>query len=460
MSENRGRREMDTSNPGVADSNRRSFAVPLACCLIALALLSSGAILEWAFFPAGTIVGTTRRAALLGLFRFLLLAGGIFLLLKRPRVTLVELSAFAVVTLACAVAAAILLQVAYVPPTLASGWKSSVAPAEQNQLGFRGRRFDYKPSDYVIVLLGDSQVEATALPFDAMPERLLERHLGSANIKIFSVGTGGYGQDQQLLALQEYFATYRANLVVLWETPENDVWNNVFRTHMHNQNTKPTFWIDESGKLYGPTESLLQPLANSRVVVANLWQLAFALPWQDRRWERHLPTAYAPLDQYTGTVRSEWQERWETNLGRMRDENLATEKSHLAVMLTPRSPRMQYGLDLTRALLQRIRELVTANGAAFIVIQADDHTIAADKDGVYVLNGKYYRVSQRQYTSNWDYVNAGFDARVIPVTVPDWRVGPEDGHLNMPATDQVMSDLAEWLRPKIREIEASRPVPH
>jgi hypothetical protein len=31
----------------------------------------------------------------------------------------------------------------------------------------------------------------------------------------------------------------------------------------------------------------------------------------------------------------------DTNLGRMRDENLATEKSHMAVMLSPRSKRMR-----------------------------------------------------------------------------------------------------------------------
>ena len=449
---------MGSSRLGVADSNRRSFAVPIACLLIALALLSSGALLEWAFFPAGTIVGTARREVVLDSFRILILAAGVYLLLRKPRITVVELLATVVVSLIFGLAGAMLLQVAYVPPPVVSGWKSFVAATEQNQLGFRGRQFDYKPNDYVILLLGDSQVEATALAFDAMPERLLERYLGSANIKVFSVGAGGYGQDQQLLALQEYFATYRANLVVLWQTPGNDVWNNVFRTHMGNRNTKPTFWIDESGDLCGPTESLLQPLANSRVVVASLWQLAFGLPWQDKRWERELPTPYVPLDQYTGTVRTEWQERWDTNLGRMRDENLDTEKSHMAVLLTPRSKRMQYGLDLTRALMQRIRELASAKGAGLIILQVDDHTITPEKDGVYVLNGKYYRVSNRQYLSNWDYVNTGFDVEVIPVTAKDWRVGPEDGHLNTQATDQVMSDLAERLRPKIRETNASKGV--
>jgi hypothetical protein len=73
---------------------------------------------------------------------------------------------------------------------------------------------------------------------------------------------------------------------------------------------------------------------------------------------------------------------------------------------------------------------------------------------VYLLNKKYYRVSKRQFDENWNYINRGLDSEIIPVTVPDWRVGPEDGHLNTRATDQVMSDLAGRLRSRI--VEKSR----
>jgi hypothetical protein len=441
--------------------HRRSFAIALGGLFVALGIVLSGTLLESTIFPTGTIVDTTRRAAMLNAGRILLAALGVYFLIRRPRITSVHIAAFALVAGFAALVAAALLQVGYKPPRVVSGWKSFAPEAQQNELGYRGRRIVYGPGDYVVVLVGDSQVEAMALPLDGMPERRLEAHLDSAkgNTRVFSVGAGGYGQDQELLALQEYYRKYRADLVLLWQTPGNDVWNNVFKTHMANRNPKPTFWLDGAGALQGPSEGPLQPLANSRVVVASLWQLAFGLPWRDKSWERHLPEPYAPLAQYAGPARTEWQERWQTNLGRMRDENLETEKSHLAVMLAPRSKRMQYGLDLTHALTRRIQELVTANHGRLVVFYADTHDFVSDDDQVYVLNGKYYRVSKRQFEANWSYVNRGFDVETIPVFEKDWRVGPDDGHLNARATDQVMADLARRLRPRIAEGRTATPSP-
>jgi hypothetical protein len=129
----------------------------------------------------------------------------------------------------------------------------------------------------------------------------------------------------------------------------------------------------------------------------------------------------------------------------MRGENLATEKSHMAAMLTPRSPRMQYGLDLTRALLQRIQDLAASNQSKFVIFQVDDHYFKSNEEQVYVLNGKYFRVAKQQFDENWRYVHDGFDATIISVTVDDWRVGPDDAHYNERATDQIMGDLARFL---------------
>ena len=437
----------------MTDLRRTNFVVHLGCLLVGSGLLSSGAVLESTIFPTGTIVGTARRAAILLVWQIFLVASGAYLLAMRPRITVIQLSALALGAVVAGVVGAALLQVGYVPPPIVSGWRSFAPAAEQNELGFRGQPIAYSPEDYVIVLLGDSQVEAMGLTFDAMPERLLESQLDllGKKARVFGVGAGGYGQDQELLALREYFTKYRADLVVLWQTPANDIWNNVFKTHMGSRNPKPTFWLDESGRLRGPSESLGEPLANSPVVATALCQRAFGLPWSDKSWERRLPEPYVPLDHYDGPVRTEWQDRWNTNLGRMRDEDLSTEKSHLAVMLTPRSKRMQYGLDLTRALTQRIQELVTANHGRLVILQTDTHDIAQDGEQVYVLNKKYYRTSKGQYQANWSYVNRGFDTEVIPLTVQDWRLGPEDGHLNTQATKQVMTDLADRLRSRIAQ---------
>jgi hypothetical protein len=106
----------------------------------------------------------------------------------------------------------VVLQVIYKPPVILSGWRSFAPANEHNELGFRGQRFVYAVDDFVIVLLGDSNVDATALPFESMPERLLEKHLNSRGkqVRVVSVAAGGYGQDQQLLALGEFFGKYRA----------------------------------------------------------------------------------------------------------------------------------------------------------------------------------------------------------------------------------------------------------
>jgi hypothetical protein len=445
----------------VETSPRKNLAVPFGILLLVLAILLSGSFLESTLFPPGTITATTRRAPALALGRGLLAVLGVYLLLRRPRITAIHLAALLPGGLVAAIAGAILLQFAYVPRPIISGWRSLAPKSEHNNFGFRGRPIEYSADDYVILLLGDSQVEATALPFDKMPERQLQSSLerqGRAT-KVFSLGTGGYGQDQELLALKEYLAKRRADMVVLWQTPGNDVWNNLFNTHMANRNPKPTFWLDPSGSLQGPTESFEQPLANSPIVFVALWQRAFGLPWRDRSWERSLPEPYAPMTSYDGPVRTEWQERWNTNLGRMRDENLDTEKSHMTLLLAPRSKRTQYGLDLTRALMERIQTQIGATRGKFVAFYVADEEAAAEKDQVFVLNKKYYRVSQRQFQENWTYVNRGLDAERIPLTVKDWRVSPEDGHLNQRATDQVMADLAARLQSRIPGHNLAAPIP-
>jgi hypothetical protein len=438
------------------EQQRRSFAVSIGCLLVSLGLLLSGTVLEWTILPAGTVVGTARRTAALVLCRILLVIAGAYLVVRRPRVTVVHLAALVPGLVLSGVVGAVLVQIAYVPPPIFSGWKSFAPVVERNQLGFRGRPITYAPEDYVIVLLGDSQVEAMKLAFDAMPERRLEFYLNSLGkrTRVFSIGAGGYGQDQELLALEEYFQKYRADLVVLWQTPGNDIWNNLFKTHMFNRNPKPTFWLNEQESLRGPSESLLQPLGNSPIVAVALWKRAFGIPWRDKTWERHLPEPYRPLSHYDGPVRTDWQQRWNTNLGRMRDEDLDTEKSHLAVLLTPRSKRMQYALDLTRALTKRIQELADSNHAKLSIFQVDDLSFSSDDEQVYVLSKKFYRVSGRQFKDNWSYVNSSFDTSIIPITVKDWRVGPEDGHLNTLATDKAMADLAQRLRSRIVEKRA------
>src|SRR5262249_50790200 len=149
---------------------RRSLAVPLGLALVALGLLASAGILQHTILPEGMIVHGSRKALALGLLRLMLLACGAVLLWKRPKITSVHVVALSLLGTVTFVFATVVLQVAYKPPQVVAGWRSFAVPAERNEFGFRGRPIKYAPEDFVVVLLGDSQVEGMALKMDQMPE--------------------------------------------------------------------------------------------------------------------------------------------------------------------------------------------------------------------------------------------------------------------------------------------------
>lgn len=346
----------------------------------------------------------------------------------------------------------VVLQIVNYPKPTVSGWKTLESyKSERHQLGYRGQPIEYQDEDFVILLVGDSQVEAKACAYGWMPERRLEFYLnsGGKRVKVFSLGGPATGQDQQLLSLREYYQKYRADMVVLWLTPANDVWNNTFPSSIPDDRTpKPTFWL-EHGQLRGPTELTGQPARETPSLrLMRVWRKFF--PWRrEREWAQTiLPAPYSPLTGYEGPVTDDWQKRMEMLPGYLRYDNFDTDKNDRALHLSPRSPRVQYGLDLTRSLLQEMRRLADSHGAQFMIFMAGANpdtkagSGAASDEVVHVLNGKYYKTSETQYVENLNYLTQGFTSYTIPVTVEPAIVGPEDVHLNEHATDQVIKDLA------------------
>lgn len=343
-------------------------------------------------------------------------------------------------------ASELLLQLAGRPSPRQVGWRASRTDVT-NQLGYRGRPFE-RGEGRVVLLLGDSQVEATAHPPEAMPERLLERclreRLGDPRLRVHSLGAGGYGQDQQLLALERYLAAgWRADVVALWLTPYNDVWNNLFPTHHPIDGApKPTFWL-ESGRLRGPNEPDQVPGPRSRLLAA--WRRASVQRNPDAAWASRLPPAYEPRATHEGPVELEWQRAWDAEEagGRFRGEDVAAEKTSLALGFTPRSPRMAYALELTRALLHAIRARVEAAGGRLVVFHTDP--IPGPETVTHRFQDRYWDTSGTQVRASLDELLHGLDAAHVLITVEDWKVGPEDAHLNGPANEQVMRDLAGML---------------
>jgi len=342
-----------------------------------------------------------------------------------------------------------ILQILDYPEPTISGWKTTWPyKSEKHQLGFRGQPIHYSDDDYVIVLLGDSQVEARACAFEWMPERRLEFYLNSAGkkVKVFSLGGWGTGTDQQLLSLKEYYQSFRADMVILWFTPMNDVWNNMFPSNMPDDRTpKPTFWIKDD-QLFGPTEMTGQPAREtSSLRLVRLWRKIF--PWpREKEWAQFLLAPYLPMNEKNGPTRDDWQMRLDSRPD-VPWENFNTDKHDKILYLTPRSPRTQYGLDLTRKLLQEVKKLVMSQDGRFAMFwvrpgNSEKNEETEPGEVVHALNGKYYKSSDTQLNENMDYISHGFNRFVIPLTVTPWRVAPDDEHLNEHATDQIIKDLA------------------
>jgi len=329
---------------------------------------------------------------------------------------------------------------------IVSGWRAPQGTAfrfQYNQLGFRGVPINYSTSDFVVLLVGDSQVQADACSYYWLPERRLEHHLSSTRpVRVFSLAADGWGQDQQLLALREYFQMFRADLVIVWQTPGNDLWNNTFPTADRSQ-LKPTYWL-ENGALRGPTSHIGEEIS-SRSRLFTFYQRNL-VSW-DRQWERYLPPPYVPIHDYVGPVKTTWQSLKDQKLGNVTWDDMATEKSHQTIYLTPRSPRTDYSVDLTHRLLEEMSKETRAHGGSFMTFWVNtpdsEVDIGENEEAVFVLDGRYYRVSDRQRRATIAETNAGLESYMLRAPTGDWRASPTDGHLNEHAVDEVMNELAE-----------------
>jgi hypothetical protein len=220
---------------------------------------------------------------------------------------------------------------------------------------------------------------------------------------------------------------------------------------------KPTYVLRD-GQLEGPNYRLgevVRAAASTKIglLVGRLFHPQKGI---DAFWERYLPPAYRPLDQYDGPFLSDWDPADPTNTNPyLAYENPETEKSHFAVSLYPASKRMMYGLDLTRMLLRKTETLSREKGAEFAIFAvltggADYWDSSLPVEGPVVVhkrNGLYYRTSGEQQRANFNYLNEGFNFFPISIKLENWRVSETDGHLNCMANEEAMNNLARRVEP-------------
>jgi hypothetical protein len=428
---------------------RQNLPRGLGFLVLGLALLANPWLLGLVISPDRRIDTTSVRVVIL-IGQALLLILGFVLLSNHYRTTSAELALMGGSVILALAGGIILLQIFYPLTPIRSGWRSRTNRLEKNELGFRGHSIHYDPDDFVIVLLGDSNVQANACAYDWMPERRLEEHLNRTGraVKVFTVGANGYGQDQELMAIDEYLGRYRADLVLLWLYPRNDIWNNIFPTSGANAHPKPTFWL-EGDSLRGPSEAFEELIWSHRFKVLALLQRLWLPRRRDADWMRRLPPAYHSMAEYEGKVDHWMMEKLEQGLLPL--EDLATEKSHFSLSLVPRSPRTEYGIHLTRHLLHRIQDSVVGHQGKLVLFsqRANEESGWPLLDGVYDFRGRYYRMSQDQLNASIRELVEGFPFFATPIEVqPSW-VGPTDPHLNEHAVDAFMKSLAEEILPYV-----------
>ena len=373
------------------------------------------------------------------------------------------------------------LQAVDFPGVPAHGWRWDESPyrspanredRQTNQLGLRGAPIEYGKEDFVVVLLGDSQVEAGTQPHDKMPEVLLrgalEQRLGRGKVKVFSVASAGWGNDQQLVWLRRYFESHRADLVVNWLTPVNDYWENTFVERSVTAQAgrlKPTYTVGAGGAL--------EPVkAVSRWKLRSLVRLAIGRARNGPgytleqhyldAWLARLPSAQVPpppagqcpareVDQRELTGSYMQGERAFTLLTQ---EDVKHGRSHFSVFLAPGSARDRYAVDVTHRLLEEVSRTAKTHGAGFLMY----HAYRNDLDGAFreikcvkTADGERFAFDG----SDWlRYLKASPLAGQLVSTRIEvdhaLSSGPNDWHFNEEGNRKAMDALANLIAARVR----------
>ena len=326
------------------------------------------------------------------------------------------------------------------------GWNgtSSALIDSLNQLGFRGKTFQPRKnkSTKIILFVGDSHVESNSLPFYYMMENLVQQKLQQKDsvhqYQCYTIGAGGFGQDQEFLALKEYFKKYEADNVIMWLTPENDIWNNIFPTHWPvNANPKPTYWI-ENNKLKGPNFEWLEEYPSPGKPV---WkQPTSALTKLDTKWESKLPAPYkaVPKAKFKGSIVKT------PAIGA--NEAIEIEKSHYAVFLEPQSDLMKYGIQLTRFLLDSMLQIVTSHNADFNIFAALNDEVSSMPDTSFSVEAKglVYKLNKNAFFKNLDQITTGFNFHLFQLSTRWKQISRQDNHhFNHEAQQEIADKIVD-----------------
>ena len=350
------------------------------------------------------------------------------------------------------------------------GWENSPlrylqphsAKDEVNQMGLRGQPIKYGDEDFIVLLVGDSQVEAASSPINFMPESLLQKRLTNQfqrPVKVFSIAASGWGQDQQLLALQKYFKKYRANAVLVWTTPVNDFWENAFpdrSTTSQAGNIKPSFLLLDN-QIKGPYfensayyyhSALFQFISQIysqlpvNQLILNSWPSQGLMGNEASTPDKCLQTTEIYQDEFfkrLGLI--DLSKRYTI----ISPEDVVRGRSHFSPQVIPLSAVESYQIELTRRLLQKMKQLALEHDSKFFVF----YPVRDDLDErikivqcIKTLDGKYFQY-QSDNVNLLQKLELKDNLKIVKIKGGDENiVSKEDRHFNARGNQKVMDSLA------------------
>jgi hypothetical protein len=329
------------------------------------------------------------------------------------------------------------------PRGVISGWRATDANGPFNPFGYRGQPTKpFGPSDFVVVLTGAAAVECVACPPDETMDVMLQRALRPYNpdVRVVTLGSTGYGQDQEYLALHQFLDTRHADLVIDWASFADDVPANTFRLGEPRPGQwlpKPTFALHGDDSM-GPTEGIGGQVYKTKL--STLLRPMFIN--LDRNWTTLLPKADPGAA--TAPASAEIQSHIQADL--------EGQRTAWSIWLQPRPARVKYGMALTRALLRHMQELSRLRGARFAILltpaKGGSHT---DVPMALVHDGHWFLADPAVRDAAIGEITAGFDTVTLPA---------EDSPVASPeAARQMMGRLAEVLNQKglLTEVPADHP---
>lgn len=326
-------------------------------------------------------------------------------------------------------------------------WKASWAPL--NSWGFRGPEPDPGAATRLL-LLGDSQVEAVSIhDHHGAPGPQLERHLRGRGVdaRVVSMAAAGWGTDQQLLALQHYFARLRPHAVLLFYTFENDIIDNLFVRGPGGP--KPTFRLDSVGRLVPPDAALwLPPGATPRYGLRALLRRALGpAPPGDPQWDRTMPGP-TPATRGAGVQLDLFLRGLYGFATPVELADLEQGRVSWALFRDPMPPRIRHGFALQRALLARMRDYCASRRVPLYIFKQRDPLLQQRLEGrTLILEGHALRFSPAAAERRLQELMSALRIPFLDVPLDHGKhtLLPQDPHLSRAGYTLLTRRVGDWL---------------